>query len=662
MGDVARAVSPHMAYQIGQYFKSNDYKNTQDNQNRPGEQSLQHLMAHAILGAATSYATGQDIGIGALSAVSSETAAPAISKFLFGKDSKELTQDEKDTITNIITLATASTAYAISDGDVAGSVSAAEVGRVAVGNNYFYPIKENHPVPILELTEQDKRYIIYALAEYMVRNNIVSLEDIPDSVYKDMVAGNAIQDDDGNIINANPDYDYYKAEFNKAGSITQDEFRQLIAKYPELYNSLIEKIDRTRFVNEAKDFGLQIAGGVSGVAVSFGQIGEPFLKPLETVEALYDFVQTEDKLLAIQMAVAMDLQNRQELLELHHKNNDTFGIALETSRNTADALLVLTSIHKAPKEIVTLISTLKNAGSVIFKGVKYTYSEGKIVAQKIPSPNANVNTNVPASQNLPNVYGDGDLPNVDSGQNHGGVSLKERIQANIANSQKARESSNFKSHANSENVHRIEHNAKLTTKTDGNLSVTHGLGYDAKKELDGIRAFLVENKADPNQVSYINSKRGEPDAISIATAAVTTKDSKTIHYLAVSGKSWSGHAPDKVTIHGKKYQVIREEAYTGKVLSDGSKEKVLPDHINPDNNQYNGNHAEKKLMSHITQKNQNSNISNVKINIQNTSKESQGACYGCGGQDGMGGTIEDFKNLNPNITIHIEHGSTNTSP
>ena len=386
------------------------------------------------------------------------------------------------------------------------------------------------------------------------------------------------------------------------------------------------------------------------------------LKPLETVETLYDFVQTEDKLLAIQMAVAMDLQNRQELLELHHKNNDTFGIALETSRNTADALLVLTSIHKAPKEIVTLISTLKNAGSVIFKGVKYTYSEGKIVAQKIPSPNANVNTNVPASQNLPNVYGDGDLPNVDSGQNHGGVSLKERIQANIANSQKARESSNFKSHANSENVHRIEHNAKLTTKTDGNLSVTHGLGYDAKKELDGIRAFLVENKADPNQVSYINSKRGEPDAISIATAAVTTKDSKTIHYLAVSGKSWSGHAPDKVTIHGKKYQVIREEAYTGKVLSDGSKEKVLPDHINPDNNQYNGNHAEKKLMSHITQKNQNSNISNVKINIQNTSKESQGACYGCGGQDGMGGTIEDFKNLNPNITIHIEHGSTNTSP
>ena len=77
---------------------------------------------------------------------------------------------------------------------------------------------------------------------------------------------------------------------------------------------------------------------------------------------------------------------------------------------------------------------------------------------------------------------------------------------------------------------------------------------------------------------------------------------------------------------------------------------------------YNGNHAEKKLMSHITQKNQNSNISNVKINIQNTSKQSQGACYGCGGDNAMGGSISDFKNLNKNIKIRIEHGSTNTSP
>ncbi|VEG13181.1 Possible hemagglutinin (DUF638) [Moraxella cuniculi] len=135
IGDVARAASPELAYRIGQYFKENKLKNEIDGGNRPEEQSLQHLLAHTILGAAVSYATGNNPITGALSAVGSEAAAPALSKFLFGKDSKELTQDEKDIITNIITLATVSTAYTITDGDVSSAVSAAEVGRVGVENN-----------------------------------------------------------------------------------------------------------------------------------------------------------------------------------------------------------------------------------------------------------------------------------------------------------------------------------------------------------------------------------------------------------------------------------------------------------------------------------------------------------------------------------------------
>lgn len=77
---------------------------------------------------------------------------------------------------------------------------------------------------------------------------------------------------------------------------------------------------------------------------------------------------------------------------------------------------------------------------------------------------------------------------------------------------------------------------------------------------------------------------------------------------------------------------------------------------------YNDNHAEKKLMSHITQKNQNgANIDGIQLNIQNTSNRYLGACYGCGGDNAMGGSIGDFKNLNKNIKIHIEHGSTKTS-
>ncbi|OOS06293.1 filamentous hemagglutinin [Moraxella cuniculi DSM 21768] len=163
LGDVTRALSPELAYKIGQYFKQNKTLNQLDNGNRPEEQSPQHLLAHAILGAATNYATGNNPITGALSGAGSEATAPALSKFLFGKDSKELTQDEKDIITNIITLATAFTTYTITDGDVAGSVSAAEVGRVGVENNDHDRLLPNgtsyHPGDRVRFSDEEALFI-----------------------------------------------------------------------------------------------------------------------------------------------------------------------------------------------------------------------------------------------------------------------------------------------------------------------------------------------------------------------------------------------------------------------------------------------------------------------------------------------------------------------
>lgn len=88
IGDTVRAVSPQLAYRIGQEFKAQDQ-----------EGSAQHLLAHAILGAAVSYATGNNITTGALSGATSEAVAPALSDFLFNtKDPSELNQEQKDTI------------------------------------------------------------------------------------------------------------------------------------------------------------------------------------------------------------------------------------------------------------------------------------------------------------------------------------------------------------------------------------------------------------------------------------------------------------------------------------------------------------------------------------------------------------------------------------
>ena len=127
IGDTVRAASPQLAYRIGQEFKRKDQ-----------EGSAQHLLAHAILGAAVSYATGNNITTGALSGAGSEVAAPALANYLYGtNEPSELNQEQKDTIVSIITLGTASIAYGAM-GNVSVAVNASEVGKGSAENNAVY--------------------------------------------------------------------------------------------------------------------------------------------------------------------------------------------------------------------------------------------------------------------------------------------------------------------------------------------------------------------------------------------------------------------------------------------------------------------------------------------------------------------------------------------
>ncbi|MDO4450022.1 MAG: hypothetical protein Q4B79_03560 [Moraxella sp.] len=151
IGDVARAVSPQVAYQIGQYFKDNELKNQSDGGNRPEEQSPQHLLAHAILGAATSYATGNNITTGALSGATSEKAAPILATYLYGKDTKDLTQEQKDTIVSILNLTTATVAYTATDR------STADAGGVGIGWNIGPATGYSKTFKILPIDNQESK-------------------------------------------------------------------------------------------------------------------------------------------------------------------------------------------------------------------------------------------------------------------------------------------------------------------------------------------------------------------------------------------------------------------------------------------------------------------------------------------------------------------------
>ena len=122
-GYVARAVAPQVSYQIGQYFKGTN-----------GEGTAPHILAHGILAAAVSSATGNDPTTGALSAMGAEAAAPMVANFLFGdKPISELTAEQKATVSSITSLA--GLGLGATTGDVASAVNAGEIAKTTTDDN-----------------------------------------------------------------------------------------------------------------------------------------------------------------------------------------------------------------------------------------------------------------------------------------------------------------------------------------------------------------------------------------------------------------------------------------------------------------------------------------------------------------------------------------------
>ena len=135
VGYVAKAISPQVAFQIGQAFKDNDYANSKNKDNElSGVGSPQHLLAHDILGAAVSVATGNDALTGGLGASAGEGTALILSKYIYKVDNpSELTAEQKDTISSIASLT--GVALGATTGNVTDAVNAGETALVAVQDN-----------------------------------------------------------------------------------------------------------------------------------------------------------------------------------------------------------------------------------------------------------------------------------------------------------------------------------------------------------------------------------------------------------------------------------------------------------------------------------------------------------------------------------------------
>lgn len=141
-GYIAKAASPFVASKIGTYFKANEAINSIDGGTRSEQGSAAHILAQGILGAAISYATGNDALTGGVSAGSGEATAPLLSQFLYGtKDSSKLDAEQKDTISAITSAL--GVGIGATTGGASNAANAAETSKVAVEDNYYYTDLKN---------------------------------------------------------------------------------------------------------------------------------------------------------------------------------------------------------------------------------------------------------------------------------------------------------------------------------------------------------------------------------------------------------------------------------------------------------------------------------------------------------------------------------------
>jgi len=167
LGTVANTLSPAIVYEIGQYFKENEFLNTFDNGDRAEEGSAAHILAHTIVAGLVAGAAGNDALSAAISAGGSEALAPMLSKLLYDTDdTNKLDADQKETVSAILSLGSSvlTSATGGSNTDIAASGIASSVA-----------VENNRALLQAERTWLEDEKNIEAFAEYYKEKNGIEL-------------------------------------------------------------------------------------------------------------------------------------------------------------------------------------------------------------------------------------------------------------------------------------------------------------------------------------------------------------------------------------------------------------------------------------------------------------------------------------------------------
>lgn len=580
-----QVVSPYTAYAIGQYFKHNEALNQRDLEQtgekgtRAEQGSASHLLAHGLLAAATSYATGQSpatITTATITTMGAEALAPKLSQYLYGTEKvADLNTEQKQTISNVLgtvgLVAGAVTAQA-TGADSMNSVSAGQQvqdGVVnAIDNNWLskedinslikdYNQKiidceiqgkgncslEKKKLIMTEIMEQGREKSLQnnqilddicktnkSLCSEKIKNMKDSLAFSLNNLNSDLINDSYIKNFDNlnqniqDLLSDNTPVSriiIVQAEYDDKSRINEVTSLQDLNTYENLSSLMLYSDENTKetIYNYLRNRSFN---GTNQKAET-GRLWKDFSLWVSEKrdERLYDDYENIN---SVPNLIANSTLQTTELTKMSGKNR---GINIIKGAGDAGISVVvktgewITNIPDILKEQVNTITNTDYVEAVSDIAKNHTFKED---VKKLYTNAVDATTNlfedadkmftsdknsevIPASQNATEftagVIGafipvnkatkainitkapdktptsSSDTPSKTEHKSQNSFD-KEKVLANLENSQKARDSSNFNDYTNSENVRRIEYDSKLTTTVDGNLSVTHGVSYTDK--------------------------------------------------------------------------------------------------------------------------------------------------------------------------------------
>ena len=264
-GVVTGAISPYLNTQIKQATESNEQAN---------------LIAHAIWGAVEAYTQGGKAGAGAVAAVTGEVGASIISQKIFGKKPENLTEAEKQTVSELSQVASglagglsASRGNSLS---IAQATSSGQgIGKNAVENNAFLDFQVSDLFKDLEKAEKEGDSLEEVFLKYKELSD-KQLQDIQENCQSAWCRYGAEKNNEEANQKALELVGFFNSLFSTLSNSTQERFIEFViaenAKEMDFIDGARTPLEKTvvflvnNFIEDRENKGIKISPKIASFA------------------------------------------------------------------------------------------------------------------------------------------------------------------------------------------------------------------------------------------------------------------------------------------------------------------------------------------------------------------------------------------------------------